>query len=278
MIEVIEQRVLAAFRFVDRPTGDILTRRFEVSAPGVKFIRNRSRQYVIASAPGLRSHTESFESPPPIPPVGSITVNIQVTDPLKKYLPRMAHLTLPRNANPEESENPDSLFQPIDIALYPSPNAPLRPNWSTVRARVVRVGSGDSRIPVAGSLLRIIKTSNNEVFASGISDERGEALIIIPGVPITDFAEGDGDGDTDDAQPDDAQPDDASPVAGNPDPPMIKELPVKLEVSFNPAVGWPVNPDELEKNHSSFIKGESKDLKLRTGRMEKTAIELTIDP
>jgi len=274
--ETVEQRVLAAFQFIDRSTGDILDRPLKVSSPEVKFIKNRSHQYIVASVPGLRTHNEAFKNPPAEPPTGSIPIEILVEDPANIYLPRKFRLSLPRSSKPEEADSPDSLFNPVEISLYPSSNAPLRPNWSTIRASVMEISQNGEKKALSGSLLRVIRTSDDHVLASGYSDERGETLIIIPGVPITQFAEGseDTDGPSEETDPEG----DPAPEVENPEPPLVTELPVKLETSYNPKTLWPVNPDELEKNHPSATFPNPVALKLRMGRMEKENIELKLDP
>jgi len=100
--------------------------------------------------------------------------------------------------------------------------------------------------------------ADDTVLSSGLSDLRGEALVIVPGVPITQFAdETDDYGDGDD-----------------PPPVVVSERPARLEVSLASSPAWPVNPDELELNHTSNIVA-SENLTLRTGRMEKLTIQLT---
>jgi hypothetical protein len=82
--------------------------------------------------------------------------------------------------------------------------------------------------------------------------------VIVPGIPITQFADED-DNDDDDDEP--------APV-------VVTEIPARLEVSFPDHPVWPVDPDELELNHASNLV-TSKNLTLRTGRMEKQTIQLT---
>lgn len=252
MPDQIEQRVLGAIRLLDRATNNIVQRPLSLSANDAKFIRNRSNLYVITEALGLEHHITVFEEPPLNPAIESIDIDIEITDPLGRYLPRITRISLPRNANPDNSETIDSLFQPINVALYASANAPVLNNWSTIRASVTRDDPENGRVPVRGSLLRVIRISNDEVLASGLSDERGEVLVLIPGVPITRFA------DEDDAE----------------DSVEVSELPVRLEVSYGGSDVWPVNTDVLENTHNDNFQ-LSQNLSLKTGRMEKTIIELT---
>ncbi|MBU4295148.1 MAG: hypothetical protein KJ862_04575 [Proteobacteria bacterium] len=251
VIEFIDRRVLGAVRFVDRATGYVLKRPLHVSADSVNFIRNRSFHYVIASAPGLESHTHAFEQPPEEPPLNTLPVIIRVEDPLKQYLPRIVDMLLPRDPDPDNAANNDSLFKALNVNLYPAGTAPVRANWSTVRGSITRNDE-----PIRGALLRVVRRADDEVLASGISDERGEALVIIPGVPITQFADEDDDNGNDDQ------------------PVIVTDLPVRLEISFDAGVPWPSNPDTLETNHATTIRA-AQDLTLRTGRMERAIFALT---
>jgi hypothetical protein len=252
VIEVVDRRILGAVRFVDRATGVLLKRRLDVVADSVEFIRNRSGHYVIANAPGLENHPHAFERPPAAPALNTINVTIQVEDPQQKYLPRLFDMRLPRNSDPYHALDEDSLFQALNVNLYPAGTATVRANWSTIRGSITR-----GNVPLRGALLRVVHRADGAVVASGISDERGEALVIIPGVPITQFAEEDGgDGNGDD----------------NP-PVVVTELPVRLEVSFDAGAPWPGNPETLEANHAALVIA-TRDLSLRTGRTETEIVEI----
>jgi hypothetical protein len=238
----------------------------KVVAEDAAFIRNRSNLYVIEKANGLEQHNASFGQAPTLPETGHLTLSVQVSDPLNQYLPRIIEVNLPRDADPEHFDNEDSLFNPVRVRLYAAPNARVMTNWSTVRVSVMRSEVGVGSVPVAGTLLRVIRNSDDEVLSSGISDERGEVLIIVPGIPITQFAD-----DEDDQGGGNGR------GRGNPaEPPpvVVSELSARLEVSIDPDPGWPTNPDLLELNHATNLVATEL-LTLRTGRMEKVSIQLT---
>ncbi|VAW63279.1 hypothetical protein MNBD_GAMMA09-516 [hydrothermal vent metagenome] len=257
MTEQIDSRAIGALKCIDRATGYILTRPLNVISESADFIRNRSNLYVIKKVAGLGEYTDSFNPVPSLPATGSLSVTVQVKDPLNQYLPRTVDINLPLDTSPENIENSNSIFRPIEVSLYAAPNAGLLSNWSTVRVSVLRNDNVLGEVPVKGSLLRIIRQSDNAVLSSGLSDGRGEALVIIPGVPITQFSEEES-SDTE---------------LGNDTPVVVSELSVRLEVSFDSSVSWPVNPDVLEANHSSNLVA-TENMALRTGRMEKINIVL----
>ena len=179
MRDRIDRRVLGAIRFVDRATSNIIMRPISVRAQTATLIRNRSSLYVISEADGLTAHNNEFIAPPETPSLNTVSVEVQVSDPLGHYLPRTVNILLPRDADPDNFDNAASLFQPVNVALYASSNAKVLNNWSTIRASVKRNDGTLGLLPVRGCLLRIVRVSDDAVLASGLSDERGEVLIIV---------------------------------------------------------------------------------------------------
>lgn len=262
LIERIEQRVLGALRLIDRVTQMPLTRAIRLNATDARVVRNGRGYYVVTQATGLESHTEAFLQPPETPVLGANSYTFEISDPLNRYLPRLATLRLPRDPNPANIANANSLFRPVDVAMYPASTASLSHNWSTLR---VSVALASDRSPVRGALLQVIDAADETLLASGISDERGEALVIVAGVPVTKFAdEEDGPGHGG-----------GGGGGGHaPAPVVVNTLPVRLELSLGATTPWPVNPDLLEQNHIANRR-MSMDLTLSTGRMERVVINLT---
>jgi len=261
MSDSVDNRVLAALRCVDRATGYILTRSLEVSSNNAKFIRNRSNLYVIQSTTNLEHHIDKFSEAPDIPEVESIEVKVNIADPLNKYLPRSFKIKLPRDSDIKKSTDDSSIYSPVNVKLYSAPNQDLMTNWSTVRVSVTRTLNDGKIQPVLGALVRIIRVSDEVTLSSGISDERGESLIIISGVPITQFS----DEESDERGLGNRRERDLTVV--------VSELQTRLEVSYVSDQNWPVDPDFLESKHNDNTV-KTVDLKLRTGRMEKMNIEL----
>lgn len=254
LIERIEQRVLGALRLIDRVSQTPLTRAMRLTSTNAASVRNMRGYYVVTHAAGLEAHTAAFQQPPAIPALGANSYTFEINDMQNRYLPRLVRLQLPRDPNPSNIGNANSLFRPIDVAMYPASTASLAHNWSSLRATVTQ---GPDQIPLRGALLQVIAKEDNLLIASGISDSRGEALVIVPGVPITKFA------DTGDVG-----------GAGDVPPVVVNTLPVRLELSLSSNATWPVNPDDLEQNHAANRR-MTMDLTLSTGRMEKVTINLT---
>jgi hypothetical protein len=186
--ETLDRRVLAALRFRDAVTGSTVTGPLDVRASGARWIRNRRGWWVLASAPGLEAHATSFAAPPAAPPVGSVALAVRVADPGGRYLPRVAALALPRDPDPLKAARPESLFQPVEVELFPSPAAPVSPNWA-----VLRVSAANADGPLAGALVRVVrKAAPGTVLGRGMTDGRGEGLVAIAGIPVTTWEEGQG--------------------------------------------------------------------------------------
>ena len=240
--ENVDRRYLGALRMIDRVTGNELNRPVRVTAPGLRFFLNRSFLQVISQAKGLEAHLEVFETPPDEPDALTREFTLSIEDPSGEYLPRSASIDLPLVAAPGEE---NSLFTPIDIKLFVAPAAHASPNWSIIRASIYDLADMEAEDPVAGALLRVLD-ANGQLLMSGLSDQRGEAAVIIPGIPITTFSTGtepDGDPETD--------PNDAEDwlAAGS----VIEtETPVTLEIVVSPATPWPVDPSVMEARRNEW--------------------------
>jgi len=208
-LERVESRVLGAFRCFDASTdGDIgppLTLR-ALNGPA-RFVRNRGGLYVVTSWSELATHESSFIDPPADPDVGSRELTISIADPTGRYLPRRVRLRLPRDPDPANADDPESLFQPAQVPMYPAASATTGANWSVLRVTVLEAGSGDA---LGGALLRVRR--NGEVIARGLSDGRGEALLALVGVPMLTFGEDD-------------------------EAVMVDEITVTVEAVFDPTAG-----------------------------------------
>lgn len=260
MADLLQHRYFGALKCIDKATGFHLNRDMRFFSDDLSFVRNRSNLYVIKQATGLDEYSRSFETAPAEPPLASLSFEVEVIDPLGQYLPRVVEVLLPRDANPDNASDQASVFQAINVELYAASNASISANWSTVRVSVHRQDAELGQLPVVGGLLRVIRNSDDEVLSSGLSDQRGEALVIVPGVPITQFAD-----DLDEDQ--EFDPEVVTPV-------VISEIPARLELSLATAQSWPANPDLLELNHSTNLVA-TENLTLRTGRMEKVTIQLS---
>jgi hypothetical protein len=216
--EFVDRRVLGAIRFLDGTTLAAIADGLSVQSPSADLRRNRSGLWVIWNAPGLEAHTSVFEQPPAAPLFATVAVTVTVADPAGRYLSRTATVQLPLDPDPANIGKAGSLFQPVDVKLYSSPSGVVSPGWAVIRAHVHNAGTGQ---PLKGALLRVLRTSDKHVLARGMSDDRGEALVAVPGIPVTTFNAGGG-------------------------PALSTEIDVTVEAIFDPAAGAVTDPDALE--------------------------------
>ena len=103
--------------------------------------------------------------------------------------------------------------------------------------------------PLAGVFFQV--QGEGRIWGRGISDPRGEALLVVAGVPITRFASGAADGAV-----------------------LSRELQLELEASWSTDRVWPLDPDELEQAHEDNDDKYTQPLTLVTGRSERVRLEL----
>jgi hypothetical protein len=223
--ELRDTRVLGALRFTDAVTALPVDAPLVVTAPGVRWIRNRRAAWIIASAPGLEAHELSFDAPPGTPDLGDVRIALTVEDPSGRWLSRTASIALPRDADAEHGDQPASLFAIADVPLFPTPAAPTQRGWSIVRASVLGDAPGTK---LAGALVRVVRESDGVRIGAGMSDHRGEALIAVEGIPTSSFS------------------DDEGPV-------VATEIAVRLEVVWDPAVTGLPDPDDLEARRATLL-------------------------
>jgi hypothetical protein len=178
--EFLDRRVLAALRFVDA-AGRYVTAPVTVTAPGVRFRVRRPGQIVIISAPGLGAYTDSFLAPPVTPAVGSISVALDLRPSDPSLGPRRFALALPRNPDPAHAADPGSLFQPVDVPLLPAPSATITGLLSATRVGVHRATDG---VAIEGALVRL-RPEGGRPQARALTDAAGDAVVLVPGVPMS---------------------------------------------------------------------------------------------
>lgn len=246
--ESIERRMLGAIRFVDAVTGQRLDDGLAVTSDVASFRRNRPGDYAIFAAEGLEAHADEFDVPPvpSIPPalpipgaiaLGSRPITLTARDLARRYLDRQATVLLPRDADPLNATDAESLFMPMAVKMYLSPAGSTWPGWAVVRATV--------NLPNA--LLRVVRVSDNALLGSGMSDARGEALVGVAGIPITTFGAG------------------AGPV-------LETSVNVVIQVIADPAATGAPDPDDLEQRRAALLVRTSPQLVLASGKVVETIV------
>jgi hypothetical protein len=250
-----DRRALAAIRFRDVTTRAIIREPLQVSAPDARFVRNRSGAYVITSAPGFAAYEETFED---IPAVEPVDVDITVQDPQRRYLARQVRLRLPRDPDPAHVDQPDSLFTIPDVDLYPSPVASRYPGWAVVRASARRPDG--SALPfVLFRVRRASAAADAPPLAVGLSDERGEGMVAVSGLPVMSW----------EPPPDD----DGGGGDATPAPLLSPDTDVVLEAYFDREAGSPPDPDQINLKRAT-LPHATRAFKLASGREVAVRVEI----
>ena len=214
MRESVDRRVLGGFSFVDAITSIVITVPLTVTSQQLQVKRNYSGVYAIFDGPGFHGHTGEFIPAGDWGPVQLF--EIAVRDPSLRYLPRRAQVQAPQKLVA-------GTFAIQQVLLYPTPSSPVELNWAVVRAVVVST----SGTPLPWSAVEVLLIDKS-VAAKGVADERGQALLAVPGmgIQVTSHAT---------------------------DPVTEATTAVTVQAWFDPGVlkqpaGWAPNPDDILGN------------------------------
>lgn len=215
--ETLTHQVTAALRCVDGNSGRTIPSA-QISASGLRFVRNRRGDHVLIDQPDLAHLT------------------VLADDQTGAYLPRRYTLPLPRDPDPANAAAANSLFQAAQIVMYPTATAAAVSGWALVRVTVVN--AADDR-PLPGALLRLLQTDGDRLLARGLSDWRGravgEALIAAPNVPAITFGPANN---------------------GDDGAVLVNEIAARLEAYFDPQAtisdSQPPDPDDLEQRRAQL--------------------------
>jgi len=166
-VEWIESSALGAVRVTDAVTGRTVAAPVMISAPGLPLLRKGVADYVIMSADNFGAGLD-------------VPIDVRPLD--GAYLPRRFTMHLPRDSDPANAEQPTSIFRPVAIALPPSPSYPVSGSPALLRVTVRRSIDGAR---VGGAVVRLRTAPVPAPDFHSMTDAVGEALIVVPGVPLT---------------------------------------------------------------------------------------------
>ena len=185
--EFVDRRVLGGFRCVDSITGKTVVAPLTVNSSALTIRPNHSGTWVVFNGAGLAALTNDFQ-PPSVWPNPTV-FEISIQDHSGTYLPRRATLQIPAKLAP--ASDPASVFNPQIITLCVTPSAQAGANWAVIRASVLRAGTTPMQ-GLADTLVRVTRTSDNVVLATGMTDARGEAMLAVPGLGVRASSSGSG--------------------------------------------------------------------------------------
>ncbi len=254
---MIDERILGAVRFLDSVTRLPVDTPLAVRATGirkvipppatvvreiaVRWTRTRRGLLALRSVADLDGADPAARSTEP----GSYELDLAIFDPAGRYLPRRRTIRLPRDPLParadetppalpsdldpdQEEDTPGPLFQPIDVLLFPAPVVEVSAGWAALRATITGA-TADARL--GGALVRVLRVDPHGLthLGNALSDERGEALVAVTGIPATTF-DGGGHG-----------------------PVLSPGADVQLEIVYDPSAVKPPDPLDLEKRRGVLL-------------------------
>jgi len=206
MIENVDRRALAGFRCIDAVTSSSILAPLAVSGTPLGLFRNRSGIYAVMDAPNISRNRTQILLPDPNSWPAPTAYEITIQDPSLQYLPRKANIQVPqplpapvtRGTSPPTTtttppvtttpaptttaQSAASQLPPVStpqtVVMYPSPAAPISPNWAIVRVSVTN--SATPPQPLPGAVVQISGATTSPL--TGVTNSLGEALLAVPGL------------------------------------------------------------------------------------------------
>jgi hypothetical protein len=176
MTENVDRRALAGFSCVDAITSLSILSPLSVTGTPLVLRRNRSGVFAVMDAPGFTALTTEFLAPAPTAWPAPASYEITIQDPSLRYLSRRAKISAPQPL----PVIPGPLTLPQRVAMYPTPAAPVEPNWAVIRVSVVSNATPAGPLPWA--VIQVQGASNPA--PAGLTNQNGEALIAVPGLGL----------------------------------------------------------------------------------------------
>lgn len=248
IVEDVERRVWAALRPIDAVTRLPIASPMRVSGPGQTWLANRSGLMVLhrltepaAQHEDLADYEASFAAPTAVTP--PVAVSVRIDDPRGLHLARRAGFTLPPASTAAGDTLPE-LYRPIDVPMYPAPNAPLAATWAIVRASVARAGNA-----AAGCALTVHEPGDEtRVLGRGQSDARGEAVVAVVGV--------------------------AAFMASGGATAFVRERDAELTIVFEPAASAPPDVEALAPRSDAAVARRTVPIVISSGRATVLTVTL----
>jgi hypothetical protein len=177
--DLLDRRALALISLIDA-YGRPVEGPVRIVGDGVRTVAKGGGRFAVLEAAGLEAHTAAFALPPATPALRSQQILIDLTPAVGDAAPRRFDLRLPRDPDPDQAEDEESLFKPAVIEMLPT--ARTRQTGSACLVRVTVVRDDDGRA-VENALVRG-RSDNGQFTARAMTDARGEACLVFPVLPL----------------------------------------------------------------------------------------------
>ncbi|MCJ2186487.1 hypothetical protein [Novosphingobium beihaiensis] len=177
--DLLDRRALALIALRDA-FGRPVRSPVHVTGEGVRALIKKDGTIAVLDAPGFGGHIGAFSEPPANPAIGSkpIPIAIEPSDPALQA--RHYVLALPRDPDPANRAQPNSLFRAAQVSLLATPQQKREGLACVLRVCVHRKGDGAA---IGGALVRA-RSDNGKFEAMGVTDKAGEAALVFPDLPV----------------------------------------------------------------------------------------------
>lgn len=183
--DLLDRRALALITLRDA-FGRLVASPVQVSGDGVRTLAKGGGTVAVLEAPGFAEYSSSFAGPPAAPAVEASSIELTIAPAEPRLQARVVVIRLPRDPDPAKSDQPQSLFRPIEVPLLATPLQGRDALACVLRVRVHR--KGDNAL-VGGALVRA-KSNNGKFAAMGITDRTGEAVLVFADLPAAFAGQG----------------------------------------------------------------------------------------
>lgn len=184
-LDLLDRRILGAFRVRD-PLGRPAGQRLLASAEGLDLYEKRPGEWVVTRADALPGYDTAFTAQPGGTAIGSVAARVSLKAFEGDCLSRDFTLSLPRDPDPANRANANSLFRWHEVTMPFAPTAALPSMAAAALVSVTRQADG---FLVEGALVRM-RPSGNRGEAIGVTNASGEALLAVQNVPLANSGGG----------------------------------------------------------------------------------------
>ena len=177
--DLLDRRALA--RLVLRDSfGRTVRSPVLVTGEGVRTLVKADGTIAVLDAPGFAAHAAAFAAPPATPATGSRSIGLAIMPAEPRLQGRRFVLKLPRDADPANAAQADSLFRPVEITLLASPLQRREALACVVRVTVRRKSDG----ALVGNALVRARSDSGQFEAMAVTDRLGEAALVFANLPV----------------------------------------------------------------------------------------------
>lgn len=177
---LLDRRMIAAIRAED-PLGRPVIGGVTAEAESARFFTKPDGTIILKAWSQLKDFDTAFENQPASPAVGSRTLDFLIKPRGGAVMPRRASIALPRDPDPANATNANSLFRAVTVTMPASAAMAVPGQACGMIAKVVR-DTDDA--PIAGAVCRLTAAADAQLTTLGVTNRNGEAMLLIAALPL----------------------------------------------------------------------------------------------